>query len=106
MKGVIGMGLRRSILISIFAASLSVLPKTWATAQEAFQLIPNTHFLLGMESHYIWLSGETLIPAGGRPGSGTRVNVPNVLGVDQGDGTSIVFQATIFENHRFDVDYL
>jgi len=106
MKGVTSMGLRRIISIGILTLSLSVLPIPWATAQEPFQLIPNTHFLLGMESHYIWLSGETLIPAGGRPGSGTRVNVPNVLGVDQGDGTSIVFQATIFENHRVDVDHL
>ncbi len=100
------MGFRRIIFVSILTASLFVFPKSWALAQESFQLIPNARFLLGMESHYIWLSGDTLIPAGGRPGSGTRVNVPDVLGVDQGEGTAIVFQATIVESHRLDADYL
>lgn len=96
----------RIVLITTLSACLSLLPKTSATAQEPFQLIPGVNFLLGMGSHYIWLSGETLIPAGGRPGSGTRVDVPNDLGVDRGEGTSVSFQATILENHRLDADYL
>jgi hypothetical protein len=96
----------RTVLICALSAFLSLLPRTSATAQEPFQLIPGANFLLGMESHYIWLSGETLIPAGGRPGSGSRVNVPNDLGVDRGDGTSISFQANILGNHLLNADYL
>ncbi|HTY26170.1 MAG TPA: hypothetical protein VMC85_23775 [Desulfomonilaceae bacterium] len=85
-------------LIASFATS--------ATAQEPFRLIPDARFLLGMEWNYIWLSGEMLIPAGGRPASGTSVDLPNDLGVDQGEGTSISFDATILENHRLESDYL
>lgn len=100
------MDFMRIALICALSTCLSLLPKTSATAQEPFRLIPDVSFLLGMESHYIWLSGETLIPAGGRPGSGTRVDVPNDLGVDRGEGTSVSFQAAILENHRLDADYL
>ncbi len=96
----------RIVVICALSACASLLLKTSATAQEPFHLIPGVNFLLGMESHYIWLSGETLIPAGGRPGSGSRVNVPNDLGVDRGEGTSISFQATVLENHRLEADYL
>ena len=100
------MDLLRIVLICALSVCLSLIAGVSATAQEPFQLIPGVNFLLGMDSHYIWLNGETLIPAGGRPGSGTRVNVPNDLGVDRGEGSSISFQATILDNHRFNADYL
>jgi len=77
-----------------------------AYAQEPFRLTPAARFLLGMEWSYLWLSGEMLIPAGGRPGSGTRIDVPGELGVDQGEATSVTFDATILENHLFNFDFL
>ncbi len=97
------MHLRSIVSITASFLVISVAP---ALAQEAFRLIPDVNFFLGMESHYIWLTGETLVPAGGRVGSGATVDAPNDLGVDQGEGTSITFQADFFDTHRFDADYL
>lgn len=77
-----------------------------ACAQEPFRLTPAARFLLGMESSYLWLSGDMLIPAGGRPGSGSRIDVPAELGVDQGDATSITFDASILDNHLLNFDFL
>ncbi len=77
-----------------------------ACAQEPFRLTPAARFLLGMEWSYLWLSGEMLVPAGGRPGSGSRVDVPVELGVDQGEATSITFDASILDNHLLNFDYL
>jgi hypothetical protein len=95
-------------LAGSFAAILTMLivAAGGAYAQEPFQLIPAARFLLGMESSYLWLSGETLIPAGGKPGSGSRIDVPTELGVDQGEGTSITFNASILDNHLVDFDFL
>ena len=56
--------------------------------RESFQLIPSARFLFGMESDYLWIWGNMLIPAGGRPGSGTRVNLVD-LGVEPTEGSSI-----------------
>jgi hypothetical protein len=89
------------VAISIIIASAGA-----ACAQEPFRLTPAARFLLGMEWSYLWLSGEMLIPAGGRPGSGSRVEVPAELGVDQGDATSITFDTSILDNHVLNFDYL
>jgi hypothetical protein len=77
-----------------------------AYAQEPFRLTPAARFLFGMEWGYLWLSGDMLIPAGGRPGSGSRIDVPTELGVDQGESTSITFDASILDNHLLDFDFL
>lgn len=76
------------------------------SAQEPFRLIPSARFLLGMESGYFWFTGEMLVPAGGRPGSGSMVNLPSDLGVDQCDGTALTLQATLLDNHLIHLDYL
>ena len=47
-----------------------------------------------------------LVPAGGRPGSGSRIDVPGELGVDQGEATSITFDASILDNHLLNFDFL
>ncbi len=99
----IGRGLVGFLLLTALLISLCSNP---GAAQESFRLTPEVRFLLGMEWGYLWLSGDMLIPAGGRPGSGTRVDASGDLGVDQGEGTSIVFQATVLDNHRLDSDYL
>lgn len=52
------------------------------------------------------MSGNTLIPAGGRPGSGTKVDVAADLGVDQGEGTTVSLNAAILDAHLVDFDYL
>lgn len=77
-----------------------------ASAQESFRLTPAARFLFGMEWSYLWLSGEMLIPAGGRPGSGSRIDVPAELGVDQGEATSVTFNASVLDNHLLDFDFL
>jgi hypothetical protein len=101
------MNIRRRLVHSFLLTSLLI--TFWsgpATAQQSFRLIPEIRFLLGMEWGQLWLAGDMLIPAGGRPGSGTRVDVSEDLGMDLGDASSIVFQAAILDNHRLDSDYL
>ncbi len=77
-----------------------------ALAQEPFRLTPYTHFLVGMDWSYLWLSGEMLVPGGGRPGSGTKIDVSGDLGVDQGEATSITLDADILDNHLLNFDFL
>lgn len=59
-----------------------------------------------MEYSYFWLSGEMLIPAGGRPGSGTRVGTSRALGVDQGEGSSVSLTSEILDHHVVRFEYL
>jgi hypothetical protein len=77
-----------------------------AAAQERFQLTPSARFLLGMDWQYLWISGDALIPAGGRPGSGSTVDISSDLGVNQGEGTDVSFDATILDSHLINFDYL
>ncbi|MBI5570782.1 MAG: hypothetical protein HY914_12625 [Desulfomonile tiedjei] len=76
------------------------------SAQERFRLIPGAGFLLGMESSFFWLSGEMLVPAGGQPGSGSKVDLPSDLGVDRSEAFGSTLQGTIFHNHLFNLDLL
>jgi hypothetical protein len=75
-------------------------------AQEAFRLSPDAQFQLGMDSGYVWHWGKMLIPAGGRPDSGEKIDVASELGVDQGDATGITLRGTLLENHLLNFDYL
>jgi hypothetical protein len=59
-----------------------------------------------MEAGYFWLSGEMLIPSGGRPGSGTRVSTSGTLGVDQTEATSSSLKAEILDRHVVSFEYL
>lgn len=77
-----------------------------ATAQEPFQLLPGVRSLLGMKSGYFWYSGDALIPAGGRPGSGSMVSVSGELGVDQGEATTVALQSEILGSHLVELDVL
>jgi len=52
------------------------------------------------------MSGEFLIPAGGRPGSGSKVDASSDLGIDLSEGTSIFLQGEILDNHILNFDYL
>lgn len=91
---------------SLAALVLATLSGSDAIGQEQFQLIPEARFLLGMEWGHWWLSGEMLIPAGGRPGSGGKLDLASDLGVDQGDASAVSLFGTILENHLINIDYL
>ncbi len=77
-----------------------------AHARESFHLSSGAKFILGMEWGYAWLSGEFLIPAGGRPGSGTRVDVATELGPQRGETTSMFCQGEILERHLLGASWL
>ncbi len=72
----------------------------------SFQLIPGAHFWVGLDAGYFWLSGEMLIPSGGRPGSGTRVSTSGLLGVDQVEATSTSLKGEILDRHLVAFEYL
>jgi|UniRef100_A0A7C4ATV1 hypothetical protein len=76
-----------------------------ARGQEPFRLIPECRFLFGMDWGYVWANGDMLIPAGGRPGSGSRVDASN-LGIDQAEATTVFLKASILQNHLFETDFL
>ena len=80
--------------------------ETPGMAQEQFRLVPEARFLLGMQWSHQWLAGEMLIPAGGRLGSGTKIDVNADLGVDQGEASSVTFGGVILDNHLLDIDLL
>ncbi|MDQ7782970.1 MAG: hypothetical protein RDU20_08835 [Desulfomonilaceae bacterium] len=98
--------IRPGRLGGILVTSILILAMQAASAQEPFQLIPEARFFTGMERGSMLVSGETLIPAGGRPGSGTRVDVSSGLGVESGESSSIIFHGLILDNHVLSFDYL
>jgi hypothetical protein len=77
-----------------------------AYSQESFRLSPHAQFAVGMEWSHLWLSGQMRIPAGGQPGSGTRINVSKVLGIDQTEASSITLHGEILDKHLVGIDYL
>jgi len=101
------MSLRRATICRLMQAVLiASLTAGSAFAQEPFRLFPGARFFLGMESSLLWMSGEFLVPAGGRPGSGSKVDVASELGIDQAEGASIFLQGEILDNHIVNFDYL
>ena len=98
----LGIFSRRSLLI-VFCLFVALIGP--AHARESFQLFPSARFLLGMETDYLWTWGNMLIPAGGRPGSGTRVSLSD-LKVEPTEGTSIHFQGVILGRHYVNFDYV
>ncbi len=71
----------------------------------SFQLIPGVRSWLGLETSYLWLSGGFLVPAGGRPGSGTLVSASGQLGVNQTEAASVYLRSLILSSHLIDLDY-
>jgi hypothetical protein len=74
-------------------------------AQEPFRITPSASFLLGMDWSRQWLVGEMTIPAGGRPGSGAKVDFSADLGMDQADASGVDFQAVILDRHLVTAEY-
>lgn len=91
------------ILSTCLANHLSTLA---AAAQEPFRLFQEARFFMGMESGLFWLGGEFLIPSGGRPGSGTKVEAASELGVDQGEAVCMFLRGEVLDNHLVDADYM
>ncbi len=92
--------------VLVLVASMVTLPLGPALAEEPFRLLPSARFLMGMDWSMLWLSGEMLIPAGGQPGSGTRVDVSSELGVGQADGSTFSLECTFLDNHLLEFDNL
>ncbi len=96
----------RIIMVVLVAWGLGLALRSRGLAQDSFHLSENAKFILGMEGGYLWLSGEFLIPAGGRPGSASRVDLAGDLGSGQGESTSILFQGEVRERHLLGLRYL
>lgn len=88
------------------AACMATVLAMQAWAQEPFRITPSARFLLGMDWSLFRISGEMLVPAGGRPGSGTRLDILTELGVEWADASSITLRGTVFERHLLDVDFM
>ncbi len=93
-----------------FRAVLACLALTFlggaAWADDPFRLSSVARFSFGMNSGNLWLWGETLIPAGGRPGSGSKLDAQSELGIDQSEFTGFFLNGEILSKHFIDFDYL
>ncbi|MBI4963596.1 MAG: hypothetical protein HY913_09995 [Desulfomonile tiedjei] len=90
----------------ILLTGILALTEGVGVAQEQFRLIPEARFLFGMDWSHQWVAGEVLVPAGGQPGSGTKIDVDTDLGVNQGEASSVTLEGVILDNHLFNADFL
>jgi hypothetical protein len=74
-------------------------------AQESFKLFPAARFFTGLDWGYYFVSGEFLVPAGGRPGSGSKIDAYSDLGVSQTEAVTLTLEGTILDDHFFTLDY-
>jgi len=56
-----------------------------------------------MDWHYVWTNGDMLVPAGGHPGSGSRVDISN-FGIEQAEATTVFLKASVLQNHLVETD--
>jgi hypothetical protein len=99
------MKLRKILVCCILSAAVSLWTFTPSNADDKFTLIPDSRFLFGMEWGYVWLHGDMVIPAGGRPGSGSPVDTSN-LGIDQTESVLVFLRGNILRNHLVQADFL
>ncbi len=98
---------RRRLLVVCLSWFLITLVTTGpCVAQEPFRLTQSAKFLLGMGTGYVLISGDLLVPAGGRPGSGTSVDLSADLGVESAETTAISLQAAVLDRHLIDAEYV
>jgi hypothetical protein len=76
-----------------------------ALARESFRLSSWGKFVLGQRWGYVGLTGNIRIPAGGRPGSATRVDVQRSLGIAAAESSSVFMEGEILERHLIAFDY-
>ncbi len=93
----------RWLLAPIAALCFLVPAPVWP--QEAS---PNRVFRssFGMDWGTQWIWGDTLIPAGGRPGSGNRIDLWTDLGMDQSEDMSVYFNASLYDAHMLNLSFL
>ncbi len=75
-------------------------------AQDSFRLSETARFSFGMEWGNLWLWGETLIPAGGQPGSASKIYAQTDLGIDQSESTGFFLTSTILDSHLLNLNFL
>jgi hypothetical protein len=75
-------------------------------AQQPFHLSESARFSFGMEWGNLWLWGETLIPAGGQIGSGSKLDAQSDLGIDQSESTGLFLTMSLYDAHLFAVDFM
>lgn len=78
---------------------------TDSLARESFRLTSWGKFVLGERWGYVGLAGYIRIPAGGRPGSATRVDVRRYLGVAASESSSLFMEGEILERNLLCLDY-
>lgn len=76
-----------------------------AFAQESFRLFPSARFFTGLDWGYYFVSGDFLVPAGGRPGSGSKIDAYSDLGMSQTEAVTIGVEGTILDDHFINLDY-
>lgn len=92
-------------LIALLTGLFFLINLSEALAQESFRLFPNARFFTGLDWGYYFVSGEFLVPAGGRPGSGSKIDANLDLGISQTEAVTITFDGTILDNHFINIDY-
>lgn len=90
-------------IVSLAALLLTIAGQ--AQCREPFQLISGVRFVLGMEQHYLWPWGDMLVPAGGRPGSGTLVSWDE-LQVAPTEGAGAFLDIKFGESHFLNLHHL
>ncbi len=103
---VIAVNRRRVFIVCLSWALITFVTASPCDAQEPFRLTQSAKFLLGMGTGYVLVSGDILVPAGGRPGSGTGIDLVTDLGVESAETTAISLQAAVLDRHLFDMEYV
>lgn len=96
-------GLRLFMCVSLIWTLIFFAPM--AHCKESFRLTSWGKFLVGYNWGYVGLTGSIRIPAGGQPGSATRVQVKEYLGISAAETVSIFMIGEIFERHLITFDY-
>ncbi len=74
-------------------------------AEDSFRLFPSSRFFTGLDWGYYYVSGEFLVPAGGRPGSGSKIDAYSDLGISQTEAVTLTLDGTVFDDHFFNLEY-
>lgn len=76
-----------------------------AGAEDSFRLFPASRFFSGLDWGYYFVSGEFLVPAGGRPGSGSMIDSYSDLGITQTEAVTVNLEGAILEDHFISLEY-
>lgn len=76
-----------------------------AFAQESFRLFPSARFFTGLDWGYYHVNGDFLVPAGGRPGSGSKIDAYSDLGMTETEAVTMGVEGVMFDDHFVTLDY-